>query len=100
MDDMDKLNLIGNKTSFSKKILGKKNSTRMMPHRVSIKFYENGIVLKPIGKQGICVASKEENNIENQKAIFLTNECAEYLALCIDGHFKAPEIAKALEESN
>jgi hypothetical protein len=51
---------------FSKKILGNKMDTRVMLHRISIKFYENGAVIKPIGKQGIAICEALEPQKENQ----------------------------------
>ena len=83
---------------FSSKILGKKLSTSMMVHRLSVKFYENGIVIKPIMKQGISCSKKYEEQIDNQKAIFLTNENAETLTRFLVSFEKAKDISNQLEE--
>lgn len=86
--------------AFSKKILGKKNETRMICHRISVKFYDNGIVIKPIGKQGIGIGNKWEGQIINQEAMFLTNENAEHLFIFLKTWDDKNKIVKVLEQDN
>lgn len=88
------------KTQFSKKILGKKESTRVLCHRLSVKFYDKGVVIKPISTQGIPVGKVLRGQIENQKAIFLTKETAEYLMICLKGYEDSNKIADTLIEDN
>jgi hypothetical protein len=84
---------------FSKKILGNKMDTRVMLHRISIKFYENGAVIKPIGKQGIAICEALEPQIENQNAMFLTNECLLYLKGTIRDHNQKVKLAEGITET-
>lgn len=55
-------------------------------HRISIKVYENGYIIKPIGRMGISkIPMSKIPYIPFQEEIFLTNECIKYLfALCQD----------------
>jgi len=85
---------------FSKKILGKKLDTHMVLHRISIKFYENGAVIKPIGKQGISIGNKYEHQINNQKAIFLTKENLDFLDVVIGSHNMKSIVAENIVDNN
>lgn len=82
---------------FSKKILGKKEATYLMPHRISVKLYENGAVIKPIGNQGMSLSQNEELN---QEAIFLTGENLDFLYSYILMYRAKKEIADKLIDSN
>jgi len=76
---------------FSKKILGKQIRTQMVMHRLSIKFYENGIVIKPWSKQGIY-------NCPEQEAVFLTNENVDNLKNFLDMFYASKKILNNLDE--
>ena len=76
---------------FSKKILGKQIRTQMVMHRLSIKFYENGIVIKPWSKQG-C------SKLQEQEAIFLTNENTDNLKNFLDMFYASKKILDNLDE--
>ena len=95
--------------AFSKKILGKKNETRMCCHRISVKFYDNGIVIKPIGNQGKVLWTnnilkdkyeKDKIQIQNQEAMFLTNENAEHLLVFLKTWNDKNKIVDVLEQDN
>ena len=76
---------------FPKKILGKQIRTQMVMHRLSIKFYENGIVIKPWSKQG-C------SKLQEQEAIFLTNENTDNLKNFLDMFYASKKILDNLDE--
>ena len=91
--------------AFSKIILGSKESTRMICHRLSMKVYANGIVIKPIGAQGIVTKGigkydKLRPQIDNQNAIFLTNENAEHLFIFLKSWNDKNKIVETLEKDN
>jgi len=88
------------KQLFSKKILGKKEGTFMVCHRISVKFYENGAIIKPIKSQGIGIGDKWEYQIENQKAIFLTDENIYYLMNALRTHKTKHDLAETIIKNN
>jgi hypothetical protein len=76
---------------FSKKLLGKHIRTQMVLHRLSIKFYENGIVMKPWGNQGI-------HNCPQQEHIFISKENTDFLKSFLDLFDKSEKIVKSLDD--
>ena len=85
---------------FSSKILGKKKATSLTPYRLCVKFYSNGIVIKPIATQGISCIPKYKEQINNQKAIFLTNESVDMLKRFLIRYDTAEKIADTLIKTN
>ena len=100
---------------LSKKVLGKKLRTGLVPHRISVKAYENGVVIKPIGGMGIPLKKHWKkfnilplkkhwkkfnifNCIEEQEPIFLTNECVEYLQSFYETVNTAKKITEELDK--
>jgi hypothetical protein len=81
------------KPKFSKKLLGKKTRTRMVGHRICIKFYEYGITIRPLGTQG---ENKEICPIQSE--LFLTGENVNYLKRLLDDYYTTKEILDNLNE--
>jgi hypothetical protein len=83
------------KNKFSKKLLGKKLRTVMTMHRISLKIYKNGIVIKPIWNQGLS-----SKICPKQEAMFLTNENARHLLYFLSFLDTANKILDSLEDKN
>jgi len=81
------------KKRFSTKLLGKKLRTSVLMHRISVKFYENGVTLKPIATQGTG-----DPNVIVPEPIFLCNDSANALWRFLDGLKKAQLIVEELKD--
>jgi len=80
---------------FSKKLLGHKTRTQMVMHRLVVKFYENGIIIKPWKSQGLS-----ENKCPRQDEMFLTNENVKFLRNFLEVYDSAKKIANNLDEED
>ena len=77
------------KPKLSRKILGKKIRTSMVMHRLVVKFYENGITIKPWKSQG-------KFDCPQQEALFLTKENIKYLRGFLEAYADAEKITESL----
>lgn len=80
---------------FPKKLLGHKTRTQMVMHRLVVKFYENGITIKPWKSQGLS-----ENKCPRQDEMFLTNENVEFLRGFLEVYDSAKKITENLDDKN
>jgi hypothetical protein len=80
---------------ISKKTKGKKLRTSMVMHRIVIKFYENGISIKPYASQGLG-----DKIMPKQDEIFLTNENTKYLYKYLQSWKDMNEIVETLNDND
>jgi len=79
---------------FSRRLLGKKIRTSVLMHRISIKVYENGYIIKPIGRMGMLKIPY----IPFQEEMFLTNECLDYLIIICQDRINELKVIKELQK--